>query len=171
MNALLFPFLIAVVCGVGAAMAYRFFTMRLLRDVERAWLGVYEYFLKRADRVPLLIETIRAEVHGNGSMAGPYEGLLHELIEARAATAAMPLPSLEKAAVEKNFAAVLERVLEEFREREEFKKNHAFIKLLKEFSEFDAHLSGILLNYHRATDAYRVFTFGCSSSLYRPFSY
>lgn len=93
-------------------------------------LAVYENFLARADRVPLLVEIVRRYAPGE---FGP---LLSELIRVRGATEGIVEPSDEKLEKERELGEVLERALGEFSSHEILRKTPIFVKLLGEFREW-----------------------------------
>ena len=133
--------------------------------VERYWLAVYEAFLARADKIPLLVELVR------GGMPHMHESLLKELIVARDATSGFTLPSREKYMAEKALSEVLVRVLEELQIREEIKNDPAFISFVKYLDTWELRLDRALLDYERALHAHQLFCFGRSPQGYEEFSW
>lgn len=91
-------------------------------------LAVYENFLARADRVPLLIEVVRRYAPGE------FEALQSELIRVRGSTEGMSEASDQKMKCESVLGEVLERVLAEFSSHEVLRVTPIFVKLLGEFS-------------------------------------
>lgn len=160
--------IIAVVV-IGASTAYLAFLRGIERRVTKAWLEVYETFLARADKAPLLVELIREGAALDG--APSYESLLEELISARAATAGMPLPTEQKRIAEKNFEAVLTRVIGEISQQPAFKKNAHLLALLQEFSAWDSQVQFSILGYTRTLRLYRSFSLGSMPGGYIPFEY
>lgn len=151
---------IAIIVGV---VAYLLFLRSLRGRVKRAWLSVYECFLARADRVPLLVELVRGG-------APEYQSLLNELIVARSATAGMARPSEEKRDAEKVLSDVLIRVIHEVEHRDELKKNMMFDALLREFSGWETELELTIIGYRRALAVYRSLAFGRVPEGYGEFS-
>lgn len=93
-------------------------------------LAVYEHFLARADRVPLLVEIVRRYAPGG------FESLLGELIVARDGTSGRVEITDEKLEKERVLGDVLERALAEFSSHEILGVTPIFVKLLGEFREW-----------------------------------
>ncbi len=144
---------------VGVYMAW---LRRVRARAAKAWLEVYEIFLKRADKIPLLIELARAEMP-------EYEPLYQELIAARAATAGMFLPSSQKHAAEKNLAETLDRVLHEITAHHAHKNSAQLLALLHEFTQWESELQLSLAAYKRSLRLYD--TFGSLPEGYQDFNY
>lgn len=155
---------VIAVCG-----AYWWFVGGIARRVAKAWLTVYEDFLERADKVPLLVELVRGEAHTETER--PFESLLRELIVARAGTAAISLPCVEKFRAEKAFEEVLNRVLGEVSGHDMLKKNVVFLGLLKEFAAWPERLELDILAYVRTLRLYRGVAFGSVPAGYEGFEY
>jgi len=133
--------------------------------VERYWLAVYEAFLARADKIPLLVELVRKRIPHT------YESLLKELIVARDATAGFTLPSREKYMAEKALSEALVRVLEELQAREEIKNDPAFISFVKYLDTWELRVDRALLDYQRVLHTHQLFCFGRSPKGYGEFSW
>ncbi len=141
---------------------YSVWLRRVRARARKAWLEVYELFLKRADRIPLLIELARAEMP-------EHESLYQELISARAATAGMFLPSSQKHAAEKNLGETLNRVLGEISTHGGHKKHAIFLALLHEFESWGSELQLTLISYTRTLRL--TSTFGSLPDGYQDFNY
>ncbi|MCX6733438.1 MAG: hypothetical protein NTX63_01350 [Candidatus Peregrinibacteria bacterium] len=133
--------------------------------VERCWLAVYETFLARADRIPLLVELVRK------NMPHTYESLLKELIVARDATSGFTLPSHDKYIAEKALSEVLVRVLEELQTREEIKNDATYISFVKYLNTWELRLDRALLDYERSLHTHQLFCLGMSPKGYEEFSW
>ncbi len=139
--------------------------LEFIFHVERYWLAVYETFLARADKIPLLVELVRKR------MPHTFESLLKELIVARDATSGFTLPSREKYTAEKALSEVLVRVLEELQEREEIKNDPGFISFVRYLDTWELRLDKALLDYERALHAHQLLCFGRSPRGYVEFSW
>lgn len=139
--------------------------LEFIFHVERYWLAVYEAFLARADKIPLLVELVRKRIPHT------YESLLKELIVARDATSGFTLPSHEKYTAEKALSEVLIRVLEELQVREEIKNDPAFISFVKYLDTWELRVDRALLDYQRALHTHQLFCFGRSPKGYEEFSW
>ncbi|MFA7277814.1 MAG: hypothetical protein WC101_02380 [Candidatus Gracilibacteria bacterium] len=160
--------LAVVIIVIAAATAYLMFLSRLERRVRKAWLDVYECFLSRSDKAPLLVEFVR---DGMKDGIPDYESLLDELIVARGATANMALPDEAKRLVEKSFEEVLLRVIGETSEQAGLKKNAHFLALLKEFDEWNSRVELLIVAYLRTLRIYKGFAFGSTPEGYGEFEY
>lgn len=136
------PIVTGVVGVLVLVIAYTAWRRRVQARAAKAWLDVYEMFLRRADKVPLLIELARADMP-------EYESLYQELITARAATAGMFLPSPQKHAAEKNLGETLDRVIREITAHHAHKQNAQLLALLHEFTEWEPQLQLTLVAYKR----------------------
>lgn len=136
-----------------------------LFHVKQSWLAVYESFLARADKIPLLVELVRRE------MPHTYESLLKELIVAREATAGFTLPSHEKYVAEKALSEVLVRAIEELRGRDEIKNNPTFLSFVKYLDTWELRLDRALLEYERSLHAHKLLCFGMSPKGYEEFTW
>ncbi len=151
---------IIIACVLVAAIVYFAVLSRMERRVKKAWLEVYETFLSRADKVPLLVELIREDIPG-----------VQALIAARAATAGMARPSDQKRAAEKALEEVLAGVLSEVALHPSLKKNAAVLELLKEFQMWPARLQTALFGYIRTLRLYRRVALGGQPEGYGEFTY
>lgn len=160
--------LAVIIVVVGATTAYLMFLSRLEERVRKAWLDVYECFLSRSDKAPLLVEFVRGGVKDG---VPDYESLLDELIAARSATANMALPDETKRLVEKSFEEVLLRVIGETSQQPGLKKNAHFLALLKEFDEWNFRVELLIVAYLRTLRIYKGFAFGSTPEGYGGFEY
>ncbi len=151
---------IIIVCVLVAAVVYFAALSRMERRVKKAWLEVYETFLSRADKVPLLVELIRDDIPG-----------VQALIAARAATSDMARPSDQKRAAEKAFEEALGRVLSEVALHPSLKKNALVLELLKEFQVWPARLQTAIAGYTRTLRMYRRVALGGQPEGYGEFTY
>ncbi len=142
---------------------YFLFLRRVRVRVRKAWLNVYEMFLARADRVPLLVELVRGEVPG-------HESLLQELIGVRVATAGKALPTQEKRVAEEALGEVLARVVGEIEHHEKLQGSAMFAALLSEFSRWDAEFELAMIGYRRSLAVYQSLAFGSLPDGYEIFS-
>ncbi len=133
--------------------------------VKKSWLAVYETFLARADKIPLLVEMTRKQLPHS------YESLLKELIVARDATSGFSLPSHEKYAAEHALHEVLEHVLEELEKQDEIKNNPIFTTYVQNRSAWEMRLNRAILEYNRALHMHQVCCFGISPRGYTDFHY
>lgn len=139
--------------------------LEFIFHVERCWLAVYEAFLARADKIPLLVELARKK------LPHTHDSLLKELIVARDATSGFTLPSHDKYVAEKALSEVLVRVLEELQAREEIKNDTAFISFVKYLDTWELRLDRALLDYERALHTHQLFCFGMRPEGYEEFSW
>ncbi len=139
--------------------------LEFIFHVERCWLAVYEAFLARTDKIPLLVELVRKR------MPHTYDSLLKELIVARDATSGFTLPSHEKYVAEKALNEVLMRVLEELHGRDEIKNDSVCISFVKYLDTWELRLDRALLDYERALHTHQLFCFGRSPQGYEDFSW
>lgn len=160
-----------IVIVIAAAIAYSWLVARLERRVKKSWLDVYECFLSRADRIPLLIESARQGITQEGADPHAYDGIFDELIAARAATSAMPHPSRQKYEAEKDFEKVLTRTIETLSTHEGVKKQVLFHGVLNELSTWSDELESHILGYNRALRTYRSLALGSLPESYEPFEY
>lgn len=121
---------------------YFLFLRRVRVRVRKAWLAVYEMYLARADKIPLLIELARREMP-------EYESLYEELIVARAGTAGMFLFSPQKQAAEEHLGETLDRVIREIRAFLGRKHHAQLVALLHEFEGWDVEFQRVLIAYRR----------------------
>lgn len=160
-----------IVSVVVAAVVYVWLLARIERRVKKAWLEVYETFLSRADKVPLLVELVREEAREAGESSDSLEQLLQALIVARAATAGMSRPSAQKSATEKAFEEALRRVLDDVSSHASLKKNAMFLGLLQEFSAWSPRLQMAISAYVRTLRTYRRLALGGMPEGYGAFEY
>lgn len=156
---------------VVVAVIYFSVLSRMERRVKKAWLDVYETFLSRADKIPLLVELVREEAHEEGAAVSPLEGLLQELIVARTETAGLAHPSDRKRAAEKALGEVLERVLGDVSAHGMLKKNAAILGLLKEFQMWAPRVQLAIVAYTRTLRLYRRVALGGTPDGYGEFEY
>ncbi len=160
-----------IVIVIVAAIGYSWLAARMERRVKKAWLDLYELFLARADRIPLLIESARQGITQEGADPHAYDGIFDELIIARAATSAMPHPSRQKYEAEKELEKVLARTIETLSTHEGVKKQVLFHGILRELAPWSNELEMHILGYNRTLRTYRSFALGSLPEGYETFEY
>ena len=151
--------------SILALIAVYFMTLRRgRRRVAKSWLTVYEIFLKRADKIPRLVELIRREMP-------KHSDILEKLIHARSETQNMSLPSLEKSVCEHRLTDALNDVISWISATHPLSSEHAISRVIRELDTWDSPLNPSVTHYNNALTNCTYFRLGKALRGYQKFQY